>query len=109
MVFDIEYLHDPIPYRLTAEDFLYTHTFAMRSFCTVEFMNDGFEFVDMAHAVVSTKSATLHLESSTHGCDGWSGAERIVMFYEVVINEVKANRSDQILTLLAKTSVRQGV
>jgi hypothetical protein len=30
----------------------------------MEFKNDGFEFVDIPHAVVSTKSATLQLVSA---------------------------------------------
>jgi hypothetical protein len=61
VAFEVEDFHDPIPASLTLKNFLYGHAFTVRSFRTVELVNDGFEFVYVAHAVASTKSPTLHV------------------------------------------------
>jgi len=61
MVVQIEYFHNPIPYRLTLKDFLHRHAFTVRSFRTVKLMDDYLEVVYMAHAVASTKSPMLHV------------------------------------------------
>jgi hypothetical protein len=53
MTVEREDFHDPVPYGFPVERPFYGNALTMRSFRTVEFVNDGLEVVYVAHTVMS--------------------------------------------------------
>ena len=78
MADEIEYLNNPLPNRLASKRLFHGNAFNVRSFSAVQPPNHIAQFLDITHAVASTRSATLQKSRSTPAAI--AGVQRSVLW-----------------------------